>query len=123
MTKTVSKLSEDGKVAIRNVRRDALKQANINYLLAPLHGMQSLPGCTCAHLRNGYTPQSIKTVRATWVDCDFDCDLQVGKLKKDGDLSEDGAANLEKAIDGLTGDYVKQVEKLAKDKSDELTNI
>jgi ribosome recycling factor len=73
MTKTVSKLSEDGKVAIRNVRRDALKQ--------------------------------------------------VGKLKKDGDLSEDGAANLEKAIDGLTGDYVKQVEKLAKDKSDELTNI
>lgn len=49
--------------------------------------------------------------------------LQVGKLKKDGDLSEDGAANLEKAIDDLTADYVKQVEKLAKDKSDELTNI
>jgi ribosome recycling factor len=70
-----------------------------------------------------YPAVSIKTVRATWGDCDFDCDLQVGKLKKDGDLSEDGAANLEKAIDGLTGDYVKQVEKLAKDKSDELTNI
>jgi ribosome recycling factor len=29
MAKTVSKLSEDGKVAIRNVRRDAMKQANI----------------------------------------------------------------------------------------------
>ena len=29
MTKTVSKLSEDGKVAIRNVRRDALKQVNL----------------------------------------------------------------------------------------------
>ena len=27
MSKTVSKLSEDGKVAIRNVRRDAMKQA------------------------------------------------------------------------------------------------
>ena len=26
MSKTVSKLSEDGKVAIRNVRRDAMKQ-------------------------------------------------------------------------------------------------
>jgi ribosome recycling factor len=48
---------------------------------------------------------------------------QVGKLKKDGDLSEDGASNLEKEIDTLTADYVKQVEKLAKDKSDELTNI
>lgn len=49
--------------------------------------------------------------------------LQVGKLKKDGDLSEDGAANLESTIDELTNDYVKQVEKLAKDKSEELTNI
>ena len=27
MSKTVSKLSEEGKVAIRNVRRDAMKQA------------------------------------------------------------------------------------------------
>lgn len=27
MAKTVSKLSEEGKVAIRNVRRDAIKQA------------------------------------------------------------------------------------------------
>ena len=26
MTKTVSKLSEEGKVAVRNVRRDAIKQ-------------------------------------------------------------------------------------------------
>jgi ribosome recycling factor len=34
MTKTVSKLSEDGKVAIRNVRRDALKQVNTKYILA-----------------------------------------------------------------------------------------
>lgn len=38
-------------------------------------------------------------------------------------MSEDGAANLESTIDDLTNDYVKQVEKLAKDKSDELTNI
>jgi ribosome recycling factor len=73
MAKTVSKLSEDGKVAIRNVRRDSMKQ--------------------------------------------------IGKLKKDGDMSEDGAANLETTIQELTDDYVKQVETLAKEKSEELTNI
>lgn len=73
MAKTISKLGEDGKVAVRNVRRDAIKQ--------------------------------------------------VGKLEKDGELSEDGKANLEKSIQELTDDYVKQVEKLAKDKSEELTNI
>ncbi len=30
MAKTVSKLSEDGKVAIRNVRRDSIKQVRLN---------------------------------------------------------------------------------------------
>ncbi len=48
---------------------------------------------------------------------------QIGKLKKDGEMSEDGAANLEGTIQDLTDDYVQQVEKLAKEKSDELTNI
>ncbi len=48
---------------------------------------------------------------------------QIGKLKKDGDMSEDAAANLETTIQELTDDYVKQVETLAKEKSEELTNI
>ena len=58
MAKTVSKLSEDGKVSIRNVRRDAMKQAS--------------------------------------------------KLEKDKSISEDELADLEKAIQDLTDDYVKQ---------------
>jgi hypothetical protein len=58
MAKTVSKLSEDGKVSIRNVRRDAMKQAS--------------------------------------------------KLEKDKSISEDELADLEKAIQELTDDYVKQ---------------
>jgi ribosome recycling factor len=73
MAKTVSKLSEDGKVSIRNVRRDAMKQAS--------------------------------------------------KLEKDKSISEDELADLEKAIQELTDDYVKQVDALAKAKSDELTNL
>ena len=59
MSKTVSKLSEDGKVSIRNVRRDAMKQAS--------------------------------------------------KLQKDKAISEDELTDLEKAIQDLTDDYVKQV--------------
>lgn len=48
MTKTVSKLSEDGKVAIRNVRRDALKQASHKTFsgITPLQAVP--PGCTLA---------------------------------------------------------------------------
>ena len=49
MTKTVSKLSEDGKVAIRNVRRDALKQVDANWLfgVTALHALPAwLNMCT-----------------------------------------------------------------------------
>ena len=62
MSKTVSKLSEDGKVAIRNVRRDAMKQA--------------------------------------------------AKLEKDKAIGEDDLADLEKSIQDLTDDYIKQARSM-----------
>jgi Ribosome recycling factor len=43
MAKTVSKLSEDGKVAIRNVRRDALKQVRHQDLRR--HGCTAVAPC------------------------------------------------------------------------------
>lgn len=73
MQKQVAKLSEEGKVAMRNVRRDANKQ--------------------------------------------------VSKLEKDNELSEDAASNLEAAIQQLTDDYVKKLDKVADDKSKELSSI
>eukprot|EP00884_Botryococcus_braunii_P021388 jgi/Botrbrau1/7933/Bobra.9_2s0093.2 len=73
LTKVVAKLGEEGKVAIRNVRRDAMKA--------------------------------------------------VGALKKDGSIGEDQEKSLEKAIDDLTAEYVKQVDELVKQKSQELTKV
>ncbi|DBA73877.1 TPA: hypothetical protein ACH3X2_009529 [Trebouxia sp. C0005] len=73
MTKSVAKLGEDGKVSIRNVRREAMKQ--------------------------------------------------VDKHEKDGDISEDEKKSLADSIQELTDDYVKQIDKLAKAKQDELVKI
>lgn len=73
MAKTVSKLGEEGKVAVRNVRRDAMKA--------------------------------------------------IEKLEKDGAVGEDGRKDLEAAVQKLTDEYVKQVEKLIKAKSDELAKV
>ncbi|DBB04477.1 TPA: hypothetical protein ACH3X1_012577 [Trebouxia sp. C0004] len=73
MTKSVAKLGEDGKVSIRNVRREAMKQ--------------------------------------------------VDKHEKDGDISEDEKKSLADSIQELTDDYVKQIDKLAKAKQDELSKI
>ncbi len=49
--------------------------------------------------------------------------MQVNKLKKDGDVGEDAAANLEDVIQELTDDYVKKLDKVAAAKSEELTTI
>jgi len=73
MSKMVSAISEEGKVAIRNIRRDAMKQ--------------------------------------------------VAKSKKDGDYSEDLAADLEKSVQTLTDDNIKRLDKTAAAKSDELKKI
>ncbi|EFN59630.1 hypothetical protein CHLNCDRAFT_29191 [Chlorella variabilis] len=73
MVKIVSKLGEEGKVAVRNVRRDAMKA--------------------------------------------------IEKLEKDGGISEDQRKDLENAVQKLTDEYVKEIEGLAKSKSDELTKV
>jgi ribosome recycling factor len=73
MTKIVSKLGEEGKVAVRNVRRDAMKA--------------------------------------------------IEKLEKDGGVGEDGRKDLEAAVQKLTDEYVKAVEKLMKGKADELAKV
>lgn len=73
MTKTVSKLGEEGKVAIRNVRRDAMKA--------------------------------------------------VEKSEKDGNIGEDERKGLEAAVQKLTDEYVKEVDKLIKVKTEELTKV
>ena len=49
-----------------------------------------------------------------------DCMKAVDKLK---DASEDEQKALEDAIQELTDDYVKQVDKLVKTKQDELTTV
>lgn len=49
--------------------------------------------------------------------------MQVSKLEKDNELSEDAAANLETTIQELTDEYVKKLEKVAAAKSDELSAI
>lgn len=48
---------------------------------------------------------------------------QLDKHEKDGDLSEDEKKALADSIQELTDDYVKQIEKLAKTKQDELVKI
>lgn len=73
MTKSVSKLAEDGKVSIRNARRESMKQLD--------------------------------------------------KHEKDGDLSEDEKKALADSIQELTDTYVKEIDKLAKTKQDELIKI
>lgn len=70
LAKLVSKLGEDGKVALRNVRRDALKS--------------------------------------------------IGKLEG---ISEDEIKSLEDGIEKLTADYVKQVDKLVKDKEEDIATV
>lgn len=49
MAKTVSKLSEDGKVAIRNVRREAIKQARLCILALRSRCSPSQQLC-CVHM-------------------------------------------------------------------------
>jgi ribosome recycling factor len=73
LAKGVSKMGEEGKVAIRNIRRDAMKM--------------------------------------------------VSKMQKDSTISEDEARGLEKSIQELTDDYVKQVDKLVKSKEAELLQL
>jgi ribosome recycling factor len=73
MTKTVNKLGEEGKVAVRNVRRDAMKA--------------------------------------------------IEKLEKEGAVGEDGRKDLEAAVQKLTDEYVKAVEKLMKSKADDLAKV
>lgn len=73
MTKSVSKLAEEGKVSVRNARREAMKA--------------------------------------------------IDKHEKDGDITEDDKKSLSDSVQKLTDDYVKQIETLAKNKSDELTKI
>ena len=70
LAKLVSKLGEDGKVALRNVRRDAMKS--------------------------------------------------IGKLEG---ISEDEIKSLEEGIDKLTSEQVKQVDKLVKEKEEELSKV
>ena len=70
LVKLVSKLGEDGKVALRNVRRDAMKS--------------------------------------------------IGKLEG---ISEDEIKSLEEGIDKLTSEQVKQVDKLVKEKEEELSKV
>ena len=70
LAKLVSKLGEDGKVALRNVRRDAMKS--------------------------------------------------IGKLEG---ISEDEIKSLEEGIDKLTSERVKQVDKLVKEKEEELSKV
>ncbi len=48
---------------------------------------------------------------------------QVDKHEKDGDISEDEKRSLADSIQELTDDYVKQIEKLARTKQDELIKI
>ena len=48
---------------------------------------------------------------------------QVDKHEKDGDISEDEKKSLADSIQELTDDYVKQIDKLAKAKQDELVKI
>eukprot|EP00891_Asterochloris_glomerata_P007489 jgi/Astpho2/7489/Aster-02061 len=73
MGKLASKYGEDGKVALRNVRRDAMKL--------------------------------------------------IDKLEKDKKISEDEQKALEEAVQELTDDYVKQVDKLIKNKQEELMKV
>lgn len=69
--KTVSKLGEEGKVAIRNVRRDSMKTID----------------------------------------------------KMDDSVSEDEKKSLEKAVQDLTDDYVKQIDSMIKAKQEELEKV
>lgn len=48
---------------------------------------------------------------------------QVDKHEKDGDISEDEKKSLADSVQELTDDYVKQIDKLAKAKQDELIKI
>ncbi|KAK9817849.1 hypothetical protein WJX72_003122 [[Myrmecia] bisecta] len=73
MSKTVSKLGEEGKTAIRSVRRDSMKA--------------------------------------------------IEKHEKSSSCSEDEAKDYEVAVQDLTDDYVKQIDKLVKSKQDELTSL
>ena len=47
----------------------------------------------------------------------------IDKHEKDGDITEDDKKSLSDSVQKLTDDYVKQIETLAKNKSDELTKI
>lgn len=47
----------------------------------------------------------------------------IEKLEKDGVIGEDGRKDLESAVQKLTDDYVKQIDSLAKSKSDELAKV
>lgn len=48
---------------------------------------------------------------------------QLDKHEKDGDLSEDEKKGLADSIQELTDTYVKEIDKLAKTKQDELIKI
>lgn len=48
---------------------------------------------------------------------------QLDKHEKDGDLSEDEKKSLADSVQELTDTYVKEIDKLAKTKQDELIKI
>lgn len=58
-----------------------------------------------------------------WITALFSPRSQVAKSKKDGDYSEDLAADLEKSVQTLTDDNIKRLDKTAAAKSDELKKI
>lgn len=97
MTKSVAKLGEDGKVSIRyNCGKNSVLLEVFKLVLK------------MSFWRRNVRREAMK---------------QVDKHEKDGDISEDEKKSLADSIQELTDDYVKQIDKLAKAKQDELVKI
>lgn len=123
MSKTVSKLGEEGKVAIRNVRRDAMKtieklekDGSISGAAAAGQGVRQMGRRPCRQCFQG--PLSVSgqswglAVRA-----------HHSNVRDGPPLAEDQRKGMEAAVQKLTDDYVKQIDGLIKSKSDELTKV
>ncbi|KAG2489859.1 hypothetical protein HYH03_011661 [Edaphochlamys debaryana] len=107
LSKTVSKMAEDGKVAVRNVRKDAMKKADKVEL--PKDDNNSPPAPPLLAFMSG----SIPCLRS----------VPLSFPTPQVELPKDDKKALEDDIQKLTDSYVKKVEDMAKAKTDEVMKL
>ncbi|CAI5950910.1 unnamed protein product [Closterium sp. NIES-65] len=128
LLKTVSKLSEDGKVALRNVRRDSIKAYEKLQKVPPAwttafgialdnHFFLESPACSTPLNAPSFTHTVTKMPAACLRFCCMRC------MPHEKKISEDALKDLSNDIQKMTDDYVKQIDTAFKQKEKDLLTV